>query len=574
MDEPFFRGFNRTDLIFVATVAKALAADDFHSIDESFGSLGAGVTSHRKGSTYVPDVYLYISDTLIVILVQGTEGVGQLIGQALQSFNEPTFQFDGSTMRFFNTATLHITADIDAVVRPRLADRKLVCMGFSLGGAVAQLLGSYYRNVAVKGLSVICLGAPRVGNANFATAMDPFVWRLDAERDPVPTVPPETWGGPGSAFPVSGTGPISNYKHSGQAATLENDGTIVLGDDLIPIDQVVKQFVTGSVPTHQTAWYLAALLSKSDLSTYEPGEEGYIAPSDLYEQTQVQQGLPISGRPQEENFSMPSQLVQGLLYFRDSAVSEGWSESVYYVGDIPGMNMLLSSLVTPRSLFLANDCEIHAYRSAYVGGSKLSQTTKYPSPQVGQTSEGVNECGDAILYNYKSATNAHRQLTFRAVPDGAIGGNKLTPIGTALLASIDSYCLALRNGGVGLKVPDATVLVQQIVSLANVVPGGPLQITSALAHGLTTGDQVNIAGLRGFPYLLGKWKIAVQSATTFTLNGSQRYNATLGAEGTFQGIEYVLQTASSFGFNMVAFRKTGRPFGQPRGKRSKRLLRS
>jgi hypothetical protein len=263
-----------------------------------------------------------------------------------------------------------------------------------------------------------------------------------------------------------------------------------------------------------------------------------------------------------------------LLYFRDTAVSQGWSEAFYAISDIPTMNALLASLLGPRAAFLGTDMEIHAYRSAYVGSPKLSQTTKLASPQQGQGSGPSNEPGDAILYNYKAATNSHRILTFRGVPDTYIEKGEITPIGRANLGLMDAFCIAIKAGGVGLKIPNPFELVTSLVSIGNAAPGGTIVCTSAAAHGLETGDHVNIAEIRGYPYLLGKWKINVLSATTFELVGSDRYNVQLNGQGTFQGIVYVLQAASTYGFNMVAYRKTGRPFGQPRGRRARRVLHS
>jgi pimeloyl-ACP methyl ester carboxylesterase len=574
MTQPFFRGFHRTDFIFLATVAQALAADDYPGLQNAFAALGPGVVSRRPGSVLIPESYLYISDTLIVLLIQGTEGVGQWAGQILASFQVP-YQFGGPNVTGFDlVAATAIYNDVDPVIRPRLVDHQLVLMGHSLGGALAQVIAYWYRIAATLGMAVLTMGAPRVGDPDFAAAVGPFVSRLEAANDPIPTIPPESWSAIGSAFPVQGINPPQTYQHAGAAATLVQGGDIVPGQQLISLPETVAQLVTGAAPTHQTSWYLDQLLLQSDLRFLSPGGEGYPDPAALYEQTRSQQGVPISGRPNLEGEQLMSQLVQGLLYFRDTGISEGWSEAVYAIGSIPSMNALLNSLITPRAQFLGTDMQIHAIRSSYVGSPKLSQTTKFASPQVGQGSGPSNTPQDAILYNYKSAVNARRILTFRGVPDTWVSAGVLTALGIAGLGSIDSYCQALLAAVVGIKIPDPSVLVQDIVSIGNTVPGGIIVVTSALAHGLTTGDTVNIAGMRGYPYLLGRWKINVLSATTFSLNGSARYNIQLNGVGTFQGVEYILQSPSTFGFNMVAVRKTGRPFGQPRGKRSKRLLRS
>ncbi len=574
MADPFFRGFDRTDFIFLASAAKALAEDDFSELEKIFGAFGPGVVSHRKGSGIVPDAYLYISDTYIIVLIQGTEGTVQWVSQILGSVFAPISGFGSPGVTGFDAiVAATIFGDINPVLAPRVGTRSVVFMGFSLGGALAQCVAWRYRNTAQR-LSVLTIGAPRVGSPQFASDMGSFVLRLSADRDPIPSVPPPVWQPLKNHFPIPGiTGPTLHYEHAGQGSMLHSGGDIVAGDDLLGTDEAAAQLASGSAPTHSTSWYLSQLLVQSNLSTLPAPSEGYTSPPALYQATRVLQGLP----PASPNFggvTMADTLIQGVMYFRDNGVSEGFSETVYTISDIGRNQTMLASLIPIRAQFLAKDLEIHAYRSAQVGDTKRSQVTKMASPQKGQTSNPCNEVGDAILYLYKSAVNAKRILTYRGIPDDAIEANALTANGRALLAQIDAYGVALLANGVGIKVPSPFNLVQTIAGIANVVPGGPIGVTSDLAHGLDTNDVVNIAGIRLFPYLLGKWKVRVTSPTTFTLRGSERYNISLGAGGTFQQITYALQAATSQSFDMVSFRKTGRPFGQPIGKRSKRLLRS
>jgi len=59
--------------------------------------------------------------------------------------------------------------------------------------------------------------------------------------------------------------------------------------------------------------------------------------------------------------------------------------------------------------------------------------------------------------------------------------------------------------------------VRAIVSSTN---AGPIQITSGAAHGLSTGDYVKIIGHAVNTAANGTWKITVNGANTFTLDGS------------------------------------------------------
>jgi len=59
--------------------------------------------------------------------------------------------------------------------------------------------------------------------------------------------------------------------------------------------------------------------------------------------------------------------------------------------------------------------------------------------------------------------------------------------------------------------------VRAIVSSTN---AGPIQVTSGAAHGLSTGDYVKIIGHLVNTAANGTWKITVNGANTFTLDGS------------------------------------------------------
>jgi len=574
-DTPFFRINNRTDWIFVSNAALALANDDFPLLEESFGALGPGVVQHRPQLPLVPDVYLYVNGEMVVVLVQGTEGVAQWVGNILGSPQSLEPSFSGSVCFFFARVALAIIHDIQTIITPLLATRKLVCMGHSLGGAVAQLLGDFFRTTAVNGLSVLAIGAPRVGNPTFAAAIGAQVQRLATVNDPIPSLPPVSWAGPGSAYPVGGPGPAATYQHAGSGWRLDTEGAITNAEVIVPTSEILSQLLTAATPTHAASYYLSALLLDSDLPTQKPGDEGYADPPTLFEATRSNLGLPISAR-QQERIVEGMDLIQGTMYFRDLEISEGWTEQIYGVTTVDAMLTKLSGLLSPRSLFLSQNIEIHATRAAIVGGAKVSKTIKLASPQRGQVAEDTNEAGDCILYLCRSAGNSKRLMTFRGLPDSWIGKDKLTPAGNAGLASIDSFMSGLLvDSFLNLKTPSLLGLGKQpIDSMANAVPGGPIEVTTAAAHGFSSGDIVSIQGLRGYPYLLNRWKIAVVSATAFTLVGSQRYNISSGAVGTVLGIEYVGTAVTSYGFDSVGHRNTGRPFFQPRGKKSRKVIHS
>lgn len=574
-ETPFFRLNNRNDWIFVANAQTSLANDDFAALEEAFGALGPGVVSHRRQIGGAPDVYVYVSDTYVIVLIQGTEGIPQLLAQVLGSGQVISFAFPGHVNGAQRFWAANIVQDLDTFITPLLPTRKVVFMGFSLGGAIAQLLGSHYKASAPEGLSILALGAPRAGDNLFVSNIQGQTQRIAMPGDPIPSLPPADWSGLGSAYPVPGVLPPDHYARAGQGYVLDVNGTIGQGEVDIPTSQIVSMLVSGNQGSHSSIQYLSALLNQSDLPKQVPGDQGYVDPPALYESTRVNLGLPLSGRFPKGVFPMASDLVQGTLYFRDLNLSEGWSEQVYYVGDVPGMLSLLATQMPKRAMFLSQNIEIHARRAAIVGGTKLSKTEKLASPTRGQYAEDTNEAGDAILYLLRTASNPRRIATFRGLPDSWIGADKLTPAGNAGLAMIDTYVQSWIDAALCIKTPSLLGLgKQQIQAMGNIIPGGLIQVTTIAAHGFSDGDIVSIQGLRGFPYLIGRWKIQVTGAATFLLNASDRYNITSGRVGTVLGVDYVGTTVTSFGFDSVGHRNTGRPFFQPRGRRSKKVIHS
>jgi len=72
------------------------------------------------------------------------------------------------------------------------------------------------------------------------------------------------------------------------------------------------------------------------------------------------------------------------------------------------------------------------------------------------------------------------------------------------------------------------------VALSSVTNATPISVTTASAHGLSTGDTVSLVGVLGCTAANGVWKITVTGATTFTLDGSVGNGAYSAGSGTLQ----------------------------------------
>lgn len=132
-------------------------------------------------------------------------------------------------------------------------------------------------------------------------------------------------------------------------------------------------------------------------------------------------------------------------------------------------------------------------------------------------------------------------------PNGAVGAFKY-------FALTASQILAAQTPAVLLSAPVTRVLVQSsngvvtttVANAGGVVPGvsnlavsgassaSPIVITTASAHGLSSGNYVTISGVLGNTNANGTFQIAVQSSTTFSLIGST-FNAAYTGGGIVEG---------------------------------------
>ncbi|KAI5066549.1 hypothetical protein GOP47_0019173 [Adiantum capillus-veneris] len=146
--------------------------------------------------------------------------------------------------------------------------RSVVCVGHSLGGALATLCAKWCREVAFPGATIGCvtIGSPRVGNAAFAldfksrVVMDTGLsYRVVNKRDVVPCVPNLL------TYPIF----ASAYKHVAQPIYLYED---TLGQMSSRLGGCRPSKLNLGFSDHKTASYIAstnAVLQAAGLCTHE-----------------------------------------------------------------------------------------------------------------------------------------------------------------------------------------------------------------------------------------------------------------------------------------------------------------
>jgi hypothetical protein len=360
--------------------------------------------------------------------------------------------------------------------------------------------------------------------------------------------------------------------HGGKAQTLHLDGSLTDGSDLISLARVAYNLSTGYVDPHYSESYLAALQAGLPPNQPTPGDEEFSAPALLNSAVNQQLGADPRFRPPGVgDEAMASNLVQGLLFFRDKAITAGWSEACYFNGQVPTVAVTMQGLAPERAKALASDIEIHAVRAARVGGPKESVTSFLIPPVAGVLTEACNEPGDALLYTvYAGITK--RVYTFRGVPDGAITGGLPVVAPNPAADACAAYITTLVNQSGQIKIIDPANSWFPCTSIANGVGGGPIIVKVGGFHGLVNGDVITLRGIRNYPYLLGRWKVGVIDTETIQLIGSERYVVSLSNQGEIIQQSYA-GTPITRGVPLRAgHHETGRPFGLLHGRSAAKVL--
>ena len=136
-----------------------------------------------------------------------------------------------------------------------------------------------------------------------------------------------------------------------------------------------------------------------------------------------------------------------------------------------------------------------------------------------------------------------------ALSIGAAGALNFTGTGKIMSAAnnsvnpFDNVCTDCDPTYMGWSY-SATAAPFTVTAATN--PASPIEITTSVAHGLVTGQEVNIAGVLGNTAANGVWTITVTSATQFTLNNSTSNGNRTGG-GTVTPYTWIVTTSRAGG---------------------------
>jgi Lipase (class 3) len=121
-----------------------------------------------------------------------------------------------------------------AVQRCRTSAQRVALTGYSRGGALAVLTAYRLSTAGIEPEHVFTFGSPRIGDAAFASAYRPLVYRVEDAHDPVPCLPP-----------------FKDYAPVGEQLMLTQQGRVYRTDGGWTDSFVLlSQVIGGSVPRH------------------------------------------------------------------------------------------------------------------------------------------------------------------------------------------------------------------------------------------------------------------------------------------------------------------------------------
>jgi len=235
-------------------------------------------------------------------------------------------------------------------------------------------------------------------------------------------------------------------------------------------------------------------------------------------------------------------------------------------------------VATALARLQAKNVILDVIRCSTVGAPPDAKIRELPEGGYGGLGVGEAQAHDlstGLKVRTDNADGTHRRdWILKGVPDDWITGRSVTDVGKQQWAAEGPNLLEkILDGDFGLKTVDPGNPKLTIKSQLFDVASNLIQLTTTVAHNMSTNDLVLIKGITTNPMVNGFWRVADTAADSILLLGSQRLNISAQiVPGSVQKIEYVLEPIANMDLNGIGRRKSGRPFIAPVGRRSARLL--
>lgn len=267
-------------------------------------------------------------------------------------------------------------------------------------------------------------------------------------------------------------------------------------------------------------------------------------------------------------------ISQITLFFQHLPTGEGWRETYTNTMSYPPSSQAVGALTTSRITFLADDCQVYAYRIAQIQPSRIAQAIHYFNPQGGQILIPCEEPGNCFVYHVFDNLGHRRQMALRGIPNTWIQSSSLTSAGRTGAKLSDAFAAFLVANGYSFYIPYSASTPIPVGGILSPGAGLNANVTTYSPHGLNFGQYVKFTKIKGWPTLKGLWAVQpTMTNTIFVLVGSGRYSFQIvTAVGQCQLVQPITKPYARYNYSEVSWRRTGKVSFLPRGKGSAVLL--
>ncbi len=597
MATPFFRGQNFTDWLVALLLQTAADWGNERTVEQAAMIIGPStVKRFLQATTVFPDVYTCVTDAYVFVISASTQGKVQWVGNVLGSSTVEFDGIDGEVSKYFGITAIFQYTSVAETVAANIPGRRLVLIGFSLGGATCTIMKELFAGQHIDPIAVFAFASPRPGTQDFVDRYPSANYqRIAVQDDPVPSVPPYRWSTRGIYTGFTWIPPTAQYGAPTPAWAFDRTNVLHEGQFDQNLPEVFGNLYTGDVyRTHAQPYYATAI--RRHMPDFLPnGYDGFDRGETIDEVAQsVLQPSPVWPWPHYPpvivnggSSTMGSQIG---VFMRDNARQKGYEE-VYYSTTAASKALLdnvVNNLIPARKKMLArytspaakNGMEIYAARVSNVGSPRVSFPYRPAAPILGtrplhQGMANIEDC--AVYQGYDATSQFKRQFHFRGVDSFDISDEQITEGGEldTLVngASPNSLVNVLKSLGVAVHSTRLSPGTNFQVTGATQANQGDL-ITLAVVNpaGFVPGTLWDLRGCRQAPLLNGRWQAAGPTvANQIVLSGSWRYSVAPIISGTLYEVGPNYQNLDNMALLGGGTKKTGRPPFSPRGRKSAQL---
>lgn len=195
------------------------------------------------------------------------------------------------------------------------------------------------------------------------------------------------------------------------------------------------------------------------------------------------------------------------------------------------------------------------------------ERVNWPGTFKGDNPEGPDQPWTGVLCSILSLGGRRRPFLLRGVDDsGIVGSYKSVNFSAALQKALDSWKDGLIASGYGVYSLDKGG-GNPLHDIGTLVPAvGGLTLTTALPHGLVTGDRIRFESVVSSPSITGTHPVVKVDADTVTVRGFN-LGTLFFQSGQFRKDAKTISDIVNVLFVRKGSRKAGRPFFLLRGRR-------